>query len=80
MRLVLAEGAVEVATLTVGDATARLLGRLTGSRELSFGGRLPGGDAIRIQLRLERDLRRAEGTWDAVIDGRSRRGQVTLTR
>jgi hypothetical protein len=80
MRLVLAEGSVEVATLTVGDATARLLGRLAGPRELSFGGRLPGGDAIRIQLRLERDLRRAEGTWDAVIDGRARRGQVTLTR
>jgi hypothetical protein len=80
MRLVVEAGVVESASLTVGDATGRLLGRLSGPRELSLGGRLPGGDAIRILLRLEGDLRRAEGTWDAVIDGRARRGQVTLTR
>ncbi len=80
VRLVLEGGVVTAATLTVGDETGRLQGRLVSAREVTLGGRLAGGDAIRLELRLDADGRRAEGTWDAVVDGRQRKGAVTLTR
>ena len=80
VRLVLEAGAVTAATLTVGDETARLQGRLVSAREVTLGGRLAGGDAIRLELRLDSEGRRAEGSWDAVVDGRQRKGAMTLTR